>query len=308
MNAKDDGPDGRYPDDQVVAGAVVVGVDGSEDSLRAVRYALREANNWDKDLLIAHAIDDSILAGAWGVTYDPTMLADAGAEVADQSRVYAIEQGIAPERVRSEVFLGNSAAVLCRLSDHAHTVVVGRRAKSGLERLFVGSTSVSLAGSGQCPVIMVSAATNPERTGGKGVIGVGIDNTDRSKEALRYAFVEATRRGARVLAVHAFEVNRPFFADDAQVERRAAEQSVAAEEGARALLAPFEAEFPGTETELRVVRSHPVDELLARTREVDLLVLGVQGLGVPGVSPGGTIRAVMAHAEAPLALVRHARR
>ncbi|WP_392508531.1 universal stress protein [Naumannella halotolerans] len=298
----------RTGDDEIVNGAVVVGVDGSEDSLRAVMYALREARLWDRELLIVHAVDDSILVGAWGVSYDPSVLAEAGAEVVEHSRDYAIEHGMPADRVRSEVFLGNPSVVMARLSENAWTVVVGRRAKSGLERLFVGSTSVSLASASQCPMIMVSAATNPSRTGDKHLVGVGIDNTERSREALAYAFTEAVRRQAGVQAVHAFEVSRPFFADEAQLAKRAAEQTESARRGAAELLAPFLEQYPEVPVEVRVERSHPVDELLARTREVDLLVLGVQGIGVPGLSPGGTIRAVMAHAEAPLALVRHARR
>lgn len=287
---------------------VVVGVDGSEDSLRAVRYAIREAQAYDLDLLVAHAVDDAILAGAWGVTYDPAVLQDAGREAAAHSLDYVVEQGFPADRVTSEVYLGNPGAVLSRLSEDAHTVVVGRRAKSGLDRLFVGSTSVSVAGSAQCPVIMVSAASNPERTGDKRLVGVGVDNTERSAQALRYACAEATHRGADVQVLHAFQVSKPFFADPTTISERAAARTEAAHRGVAEMVAPLRSEFPGLGFDLVVKECHPVDELLARTRSLDLLVLGVHGPGFPGMAPGGTIRAVMAHAECPLALVRHARR
>ena len=57
---------------------IIVGVDGSEDGLRAARYAAGSAIKRDADLIVLHAVDDAAVAGAWGVVYDPTALQDAG--------------------------------------------------------------------------------------------------------------------------------------------------------------------------------------------------------------------------------------
>ena len=135
---------------------VIVGVDGSEDGLRAARYAAGSAIRRDADLIVLHAVDDAAVAGAWGVVYDPTALQDAGQVVVDDAINVAKGRGIDPDRISGEVVLGNPAAILADRSADAQLVVVGRRASSGLERMFVGSTSVAVAGMSAAPVVVIS--------------------------------------------------------------------------------------------------------------------------------------------------------
>lgn len=278
---------------------VLVGVDGSEDGLRAVAYGARMAMAIGVDLQLVHAVDDAVLAGAWGIVYDPVLLQESGKEAIDEARAHALRIGIDEARVSTSVDMGNPQAVLTKLSERAQALVVGRRALSGLERLFVGSTSFGLANSSHCPVIMVSAATHPEHTGDKGLIGVGVDFNERSMPALEYGFVTAQQRGARLLVIHAFALqsNKP--------DRAAREKAVhaAAEQFLEPHLEPLRAKYPEVEVQVEIVPNHPVNELTARTATVDLLVLGVHS-GLPGFGPGGTVRAVMAHSESPVALVR----
>lgn len=284
---------------------VVVGVDGSEDGRRAVAYAVRHARLWDADLRLAHAVDDAVLAGAWGVVYDPELLRDSGQHAIDDAAAYAQELGADPERVTAEVHMGNPAAVLARLSEGASTVVVGRRAMSGLERLFVGSTSVGVALTAHCPVIMVSAASHKDRTGDLGVIGVGVDATDRGKDTLAHAFTEAAGRGARVEVLHSSSLPPAYFADAGDRTARADAQVEAARTGVAQLVAPLMAAYPQVAVTTTITSSHPVEELARRSSDFDLLVLGVHGPGLPGFAPGATIRGLMTHSACPLALVRH---
>lgn len=96
---------------------IIVGVDGSEDGLRAARYAAGSAIKRDADLIVLHAVDDAAVAGAWGVVYDPTALQDAGQVVVDDAIHVATERGMDPDRISGEVVLGNPAAILAdRLS------------------------------------------------------------------------------------------------------------------------------------------------------------------------------------------------
>ena len=46
---------------------IVAGVDGSEDGLRAVRFAARAAKMVDGECLFVNAVGDTLMAGAWGV-------------------------------------------------------------------------------------------------------------------------------------------------------------------------------------------------------------------------------------------------
>ena len=57
--------------------------------------------------------------------------------------------------------MGSPGGVMSRLSGVADLIVVDRRAASGLERMFVGSTSVAVVINAQCPVVVISAAAHP---------------------------------------------------------------------------------------------------------------------------------------------------
>lgn len=295
---------GRDDADRQYRPHVLVGVDGSEDGLRAVAFAARTALARDIDLLLVHAVDDAVLAGTWGVVYDPSSLEAAAGEVLQEATAHAGEVGLTAERIHTEVVLGNAAAVLAKLAKDAELLVIGRRAISGLERMFVGSTSVSLASTASCPVVVISNAANPTATGGSGVVAVGVECDKHSTHTLRAAFEEAARRGARVLAMTVQSTVPPGMfggyrlTNDAETEmKRAAELQLAD------LVSRVAAEFPGVEHDQRVILGHPVEQLIATSSEVDLLVLGMRPPSAIGFSIGGVTRAVLAHAKSPLLIV-----
>lgn len=281
---------------------VVVGVDGSDDSRRALMYAYRAAVQRDASMFIVHAVDDAVLAGAWGVVYDPTLLQQAGQTVLDDAVKTVVEAGMPADRITSDVIMGNPAGVLTRVSEEAQLLVVGRRSVTGLERLFVGSTSVGVAASAHCPVIMVSAATNVEHTGGLHRIGVGIETHPTSAIALEAAFQEASFRGAALEIIHAWGQPTGLFARQLGPDQLA-ELGRAAEQNVADLVAPLAQRFPDVVHEVRIVKANPVDELVQRSGELDLLALGVHVSGLGGV--GAVVRGVMAHARCPLALVHN---
>ena len=282
-------------------GPIIVGVDGSDDGLRAVEYGARVSVQTGRKLKLVHAVDDAVLAGAWGVIYDPTMLQESGRQAVDEARARAIEIGADEDLIESEVLMGNPGAVLTRLSENASIVVVGRRAISGLERLFVGSTSAGISVTAHCPVIMVSAASTPEPTAERGLVGIGLDDGPRAEFALEWAFQEAKARGWAVEAVHAWQPPRGLFTGDA---REGEDERIAAvEKMITDLVRRVADNNPDVPHTLDIVESHPIDELIRRSDKYGLLVLGVNP-HLPGIAPGARVRALMAHAHSPLALVR----
>lgn len=283
---------------------VVVGVDGSEDGMRAVDFGVREAVAKDARLLLAHAVDDAVLAGAWGVVYDPSLLEEAGQEAADAAKARALAMEFPEDRLESKIFMGNPGAILTKLSEEAVTLVVGRRALSGLERLFVGSTSVGVAATAHCPTIMVSAATHRPKTGDLNVIGAGVQPGDRCLRAIKYGLSEAAHRGARLELLHVFDLPLSFFGDKKNRADRERDHAAAATEAITAAVEPLRQDFPDVPVDIKVVAGHPVDDLTEWSNSLDLLVLEVHGGALPGFSPGATIRGVMAHSHCPLALVR----
>lgn len=280
---------------------VLIGVDGSDDSLRALTYAQRTAEHRGSDLWIVHAVDDAVLAGAWGVVYDPTALQEAGRNVIEEARQRVVGAGFPHERVHTDVVMGNPGGVLSRLSDQAALLVVGRRSISGLERLFVGSTSVGVAATAKCPVIMISAANMPEMTGQYGRIGVGVDSSPRGKAAIEAAFEEASMRGAELEVIHAWQPPTHFFASWND-EARAGDHEKAVREGVEELIEPLRRQYPQVRLHVNIIAGHPVPELTARSKELDLLFVGVHT--VVGFGVGAVVRGLMAHSNSPLGLVR----
>lgn len=98
--------------------------------------------------------------------------------------------------------MGHPTAVLADLSESAAPCVLGRRAAGGLDRMFVGSTSVSLAGSAHCPVIVISAASTPGMTGGHKRIAVAVTSPDKAKNQVAWALGEARFRGSSLVVAH----------------------------------------------------------------------------------------------------------
>ncbi|NKX53140.1 universal stress protein [Arthrobacter mobilis] len=131
---------------------IVVGVDGSEASLEALRTA--------RDL--ARLKDCSIEAvTAW---HHPVMVADFPAvqwdpEV-DARRILAraVQEafgGDVPPDLRQTVTEGQAARVLADASRGAEMLVVGSRGRGGFTGLLLGSVSSAVASHARCPVLIV---------------------------------------------------------------------------------------------------------------------------------------------------------
>lgn len=278
---------------------IVVGVDGSEDGLRAVRFGTGAALSSGEDLLLVHAVDDAMLAGAWGVVYDPEVLQNAGATANEQAKQVALDMGLPADRIRTEVVLGSPGGVLGRLSEVAELIVVGRRSVSGLERMFVGSTSVSVVANASCPVVVISAASTPAPIGAHGVIGVGLNTSPGNHDVLECAFQYASRRGAQLEIVHALQPPVGLFGSKMSPSDLD-EQLRFTRGGIEAVAKSMAEQYPDVAYRVEVVADSPINELVTRSATYDMLVLGTGDSGIPGFGLGGLLRGLMAHAACPL--------
>lgn len=278
---------------------VVVGVDGSEDGLRAVKYGAGMALATGAELLLANAVDDTLMAGAWGVVYDPEVLHEAGITANIAAKQHAVENGMPEELIRTEVIMGAPGSVLTRLSEVASLVVVGRRAVSGFERMFVGSTSVAVVANAACPVVVISAAANPADVGDRGLVGVGVSTDPGSEATIEAGFQQARLDKAKLEIVHVVQPPVGWFApksSPAQLD----EQLRFARGGLEAIGKRLSESYPDVEYSIDVVADSPINELVTRSESYDLLVLGLTDSAIPGVQMGGLMRGLMAHALCPL--------
>ncbi len=282
---------------------IVVGVDGSDDGGRAVKFGASYAAAIGGELLLAHAVDDAMLAGAWGVVYDPEVLQNAGISANEAAARVARECGLSDDKIRTEVVLGSPGGVLGRLSEVADLIVVGRRSVSGLERMFVGSTSVSVVAGASCPVIVISAAAHPQNVGLKKLIGVGLNTSAGNRSTLIAGFKEAALWGARLEIVHALQPPIGLFGP--KLGPKDLEELICFTRGGiEAMAAEQSKNYPDVEYEVVVVAATPINELVSRSETYDVLVLGTGEEVVPGFGLGGLLRGLMAHALCPLLVAR----
>lgn len=282
---------------------VVVGYDGSDDSSRALVYGIAEAKQRQAELVLVHAVDDTVLNSAWGVVFDPEEIKEGAAEMLGAGVDEAVAAGLPRTRVRTEVVLGNPAAALTRMSNQASLVVVGRASNEPGDKAFVGSTAVGVVGAAHCPVIVVSSGDTPHEKP-TGVIGVAVDTSARGAVALEWALQECDRHGGRVVVVSVCRAPQGRWFSGG---RPTPEQEQAAVDVTRARMTDMVSEitedYPEVDVTLEVSYGIPLDVLTAHTEELDLLVLEVHA-SFPTYSVGGLIRGVLSHAHCPIGVIR----
>jgi nucleotide-binding universal stress UspA family protein len=141
------------------SGTIVVGVDGSDSSKAALRWAVREAELTGSPVEAVIAWQYPPMIGGFGLGPASAMalnfdeiaaktLADSVAEVIDPA---------APVRIATAVTQGHPAQVLLRAADGADLLVVGSRGHGGFTGALLGSVSQYCALHAPCPLIIVRA-------------------------------------------------------------------------------------------------------------------------------------------------------
>lgn len=138
---------------EAAQGRIVVGVDGSEASQAALRWAARQAQLTGERLVVVAAWEYPTSFG-WAPAYpsdwDPEGDArKALAEVVDQ--VLGAER---PE-VDLEVAEGHPAPILVEASQDADLLVVGSRGHGAFAGMLLGSVSEHCVSHAHCPVVVV---------------------------------------------------------------------------------------------------------------------------------------------------------
>lgn len=277
---------------------VVVGVDSSEASLRATRFAVDEARRRRVPLWIIHAT-------TWPFdeqTLPPTEPDEAGrlresAETVTQWAADAVAG--ADVQVRTTVRKGDPVAVLQAASADAQLVVLGSRGAGGVIGLLVGSTAQGLVAHAHCPVVVLpdeSAAVVSDRRS----VVAGVEGGPRDETVLEFAFTEAADRGTDLVAVHAWEdavLETSFRSLGPLVDWAgvAADEQLALSE----TLAGWREKALDVAVREVVVRDRPARAILSAGMTAQLMVVGHRRR----LALGSTTHAVLHRATAPVAVV-----
>ncbi|GAA3387457.1 universal stress protein [Streptomyces roseoviridis] len=139
---------------------VVVGVDGSDSSYGALRWAARHARLIGATLEVVAAYD---VPGAVGRSAPPVSAAfdeeAARRALSDEIRTVLIPVGEVP--VVEHVVRARPAEALIDASAGAELLVVGSRGRGGFTGLLLGSVSQQCVAHASCPVVVVRPEAAP---------------------------------------------------------------------------------------------------------------------------------------------------
>jgi nucleotide-binding universal stress UspA family protein len=140
---------------------IVVGVDGSGHSHRALIWAMRQAALQHVPLTVLTVRPDPVRPATgiyWGVhsypedSHNPEVARKAIEEIVEQARN---EIGEMPPQVTVSVVTGDPAEELINASHDADLVVVGSRGSGGFASLLMGSVSSKVTHHAACPVVVI---------------------------------------------------------------------------------------------------------------------------------------------------------
>lgn len=260
---------------QLTAGSIIVGVDGSADAERALRWAAEQAALERRHLaVVAVSGLNQVPTVAWAnaassYVIPPAELAERVQTVADEAAESArrLQPGLT---VTAHAAHGDPRDVLVELSPAAHLVVVGSRGRGVLRSRLLGSVSTTVVRHAESPVVVC----RPESPGNvrKGVL-VGADGTPEGHAVLELAFQQASVRNLPLTVLHAFHdvvaaVNGPHLIP--ATEGLLEEQRLLLAES----VAGFSEKFPDVWVDVQLARGFAHECLSAASEQWHLIVVG----------------------------------
>jgi nucleotide-binding universal stress UspA family protein len=277
-----------------------VGVDGSEEALRAVRWAVPEARRRQATLRLVTAFawtDDRMVGwpGLGQAAYGERLRAAAEHDLAAAASVAAQLDPDLP--VEQDLVLGFPGGVLVDQARGAELLVVGDNGRGRLGSVLAGSVAVGVAAHAACPVVVVRGV-EPQPDERLPVV-VGIDGTPLSEAAVAFAFEAASARRAPLVAVHTWV--GPLIAELVDWQSAAVES----EESLAERLAGWGAKYPDVHVQRVVARTSAARALLDQAARAQLVVVGCRGHGeMAGLLLDSVSNALVHAAPCPVVIVR----
>ena len=297
---------------------IVVGVDGSDQSICALTWAAREARRRDVPLHVVTAYTVPIFAAssmdAGYTAIDDAVIRDGARSVQEKSLARISQHGL---EIVPRVESGDASAVLLDLSEDAELMVVGSRGRGGFVGRLLGSVSSALPAHAKCPTVIV-----PLRTAGRlpesGVaapagspvtddvhqaVVVGVDGSEQARAASLAAAEQARSMGLPlriVCALPPFSGSLAWVPAPLDLEALHEELMVQLTAGREWL----QSHFPDLEVSVELVDGAPAEIMVERTAKAELVVLGSRGRGgFAGMLLGSTSQSVLHHAKGPVMVV-----
>ncbi|MFC5889857.1 universal stress protein [Kitasatospora aburaviensis] len=295
-------PSTAHEPENTVNRPIVVGFDGSPESLAATDWAALEASRRRLPL-------ELLQAWPWPKT---DVLGTADAITWSRHRLGAKEATLHAELAGLEVTSAHvphdPAEALEAAGRGATMLVLGSRGLSTLQGFLVGSVSQEVLGRATCPVVLVRVREDgPEADAQTQDVLIGLDVRQPADDVLAFAFEAAALRSARLRAVHAWAppVGSEYMAF-AAIGGAEKELSAAASTQLADTLTPWRTRYPQVDARSDLVRGNAADVVVDASATAGLVVLGRRSRRLPlGPHLGPVVHAAIHHVRCPVVIVPH---
>jgi nucleotide-binding universal stress UspA family protein len=278
---------------------IIVGVDDSDGSHRAVWWAADEAARTGRDLVVTTAFSSSAIGAGLYPGGDPVQeLRQIADEIITQTIAEVAAQAPSVHAIGRTV-VGAPGPVLA-VGGPQDLLVVGNRGRGGFASLMLGSVGHYVVAHAKGTVVVVRGRPGPAT----GPVVAGVD-TASSDSVLRHAFEEADSRGVGLRAIHAYPpieaVAANWFAPAVEGPK---ERQVNNEAALADLVETWAAKFPQVPVDIVAVEGHPTEVLAAASALAQLVVVGRQRSMLGHVGVGAVAAQLLHHADCPVMIVR----
>ena len=288
---------------------IVVGVDGSEESVDAVVWALREAGRRGVPVraILAWRPSSNAAEIYQRATFGSTrQLEDMLLSNVQHTVTEAVGRtGLSDVVISTCVVHGHPVQELTDAAGAGSLLVVGSRGRGAVTGTVMGSTSQGCVQHARGPVVVVRGLERAQDVGA--AVVVGVDGSRSSIVAERFAADAATARSGVLHVVHGWAHHVAEVAESLWPRAHA----VLAGEAETVLadsISRISADFPKLDVRPHLVRSLDHTYLLDASVDAALLVVGSRGHGgFPGMLLGSVSLRCITQATCPVAVIHSPR-
>lgn len=297
------------PEDSAHPRRILVPVDFSDPSRKALKTAVALAQRFSSRLAVAHVTrrnrpDSHIVAEQLGMTFDTRR---AGRAELMEFIEREVPGDLQPTRLVVDGVPFDEIAKAAKAWE-ADLIIIATHGYTGLKHVLLGSTTERVVRHAPCPVLVVrgrekrgiKAAFSPDKVRS---ILVPVDFSKPSLDVLPHALALARKYEARLTLLHVIAPLHPDLLIDTTQSQRDAR--VAAHERLGKLADATKKAWPRTGRELRTGAPVTTITALAQRTNADLIVMGTHGrTGLKRRFIGSVAERVVRHAPCSVLVVR----
>ncbi len=285
---------------------LLVGVDGTEGSVEALRWAAHEAarRSCPLHVMTCAELPVAVEAGLIGSGAASGSAIDSIVheyEATNQRGVNLARSFGLDIEVTGETVLGAPAYALVGAAHPGDTIVVGATSHPGRLTEVLGSVATVVSHRAHCAVVVVHGADRKDAKVGR--IAVGVDGSSCSDEALRWAIEEATRCDAELILVHGWTY--PYQGPRTGITEARDDMKLDAMRTLEASARMVREHAPSLRCHSIISEESPAKAIIDAAKEADMLVVGSRGHGgFTALLLGSVSRTVLQHSSVPVVVVR----